>query len=117
MAFNVKEQFGSVSTAKDYEFAVVQIVEITNKDGQATNRVEVRQFVDNPNTGYQGPTKTAFVFDDEDDIQGLIDMLNEAKAKFAPAPVVKQVVNLNARKANPLPPKRGAGKAAGRKVS
>lgn len=96
MAFNVLAQVGEpITTVKDTEIIRVQVVQITNKEGKATNRVEARVFVTNNPGGYNGPTKTALVFDDAADIDSLIAALTEAKGQAAlgtlqTAPVVKK---------------------------
>ncbi len=91
MAFNVLAQCGIVPTIKDEETVVVQVVQVTNRQGKAHNRIEARILVDNPATGYQGPTKTALVFNDVDDVKALEEALAEARKQFpaaAPAPPV-----------------------------
>lgn len=90
MAFNVLLQVGEVPTVKDNETVKVQVVQISTQGGKVMNRVEARLFANNPG-GYNGPTKTALVFDDADDIDALIEALTEAKAQAATLGTVNPV--------------------------
>lgn len=79
MAFNVLAQVNDpIATAKDNEAVHVQLVQITKPNGSVTHRVEARVFVDNgADGGYVGPTKTALVFDDVDQITALVEALTD----------------------------------------
>lgn len=97
MAFNVVATIAAgITTVKDPETVSVQVVEITNLKGEVIRRVEARIMVNNPGNGYVGPTKTALVFDDADDITSLVKALEAARDTFlgmvtpVAAPVVKQ---------------------------
>lgn len=110
MAFNVISTHGDADTLKDTEFVRVQVVQISNKAGDVTNRIEARIFVDNPNTGYQGPSKQALAFDDASQVDDLIAALEAAKAAFTPAVAVpaapQRVQRVRAKRANA--PKKAA---------
>lgn len=106
MAFNVIDTYGDADTVKDTEFVRVQIVQVSNKAGDVTNRIEARLNVDNPVNGYTGPTKTALVFNEAAQIDDLIAALEAAKADFAalPTPQAAQaaprVQRVRAKRAN-----------------
>jgi hypothetical protein len=106
MAFNVISTHGDADTVKDTDFVRVQTVEVTNKAGDVANRIEARIFVDNPNSGYQGPSKTALAFDKVEQVEDLIAALQEAVANFQPAaaqaaPAQQRVQRVRAKRAVP----------------
>lgn len=82
MAFNVIKVFGArIQRAHTDQSAQVQIVEITDRNGNVDPRVEIRGFVKNDR--YDGPAKgESFVFTDPDEIRNLAAALAEAANEF-----------------------------------
>lgn len=110
MAFKAVKDYGAVEQVKPGEFAVTQIVEITNAKNEVTRRnLEVRTFVESDR--YSGPTKAAISFGTVEDVQALIEVLQEAVEDYEPVDRVESAASdtpkLVARK-----PKAGAAKAA-----
>lgn len=114
MSFTVlHKEDTKIDTAKANEHIKVQVVQVSNREGAVTNRVEARVFVDNGEKGYQGPTKTALSFDDVDQINELIAALSAAGAYLDRlVPGVAAAVPMKAEKGKPAVGKRAPAKAA-----
>lgn len=105
-----------IDTAKGNEHVEVQVVQVSNRDGELTNRVEARVFVDNGNGGYQGPTKNALAFSDIAQVNELIEALREAGAYLDRlVPGVAAAVPMKSQVA-PAIPKRKPTKAAPKRL-
>src|SRR5574343_1815992 len=83
MSYTVLHQAnGMIPTVKDEETISVQVAQVVNRAGAVSNRIEARVYVNNPVSGYEGPTKTALVFDHVDDVDDFISALTEARQFF-----------------------------------
>lgn len=124
MAFNVRTEHGEADTIKDDEYVVVQTVDVSNRFGDVTTRIEARLNIDKAD--YTGPTKTALVFSDPEDARAVGELLIAAADAFAPAKVEPITPRRRTRKSAPaeteepvaeITPKRAAGvKKARRRV-
>lgn len=81
--FNTIKRFGEFKHAKsngaESVFVVSEVDIITDRGankGATSKRIDVREWVDNPRTGYDGPTKVGFMLDSEEQLDDLIELLS-----------------------------------------